>query len=311
MTTPQATFGTSLGLASDLLVVGAPDEPSCSTGVNGNQMDTSCYTMGAMGAGAAYVFTRSSGVWSQQAYLKASNTSAGVRFGTGVAVSGNTVVVGSLYESSCGVGVNGDQTQNMLCNDTGAAYVFTASGSTWSQQAYLKPSDTTAGELFGQSVAVAGDTIVVGAPDRYDLSGLTGAGYTFTRSGTTWTEDASPLTSSNGGNLGTSVALWKSVVVLGAYADNSCSVGVNSQPSGNCAFNGAALAYTRTGSSWTPLAYLKPSSTAAAGAEFGQSVAVSGENILVGGDSEASCSNGVDGDETNSSCTGAGAGYLF
>ncbi len=98
----------------------------------------------------------------QQAYLKASNTDTDDLFGTSVAVSGDTVVVGAPGESSNATGVNGDQTNNSALN-SGAAYVFVRNGTTWTQQAYLKASNTDPGDSFGVSVAISGDTVVVGA----------------------------------------------------------------------------------------------------------------------------------------------------
>ena len=88
---------------------------------------------------------RSGTTWSQQAYLKASNTEVGDGFGFSVAISGDTVVVGAHEEDSNATGVNGDQADNSAA-DSGAAYVFTRSGATWSQQAYLKASNTGAGD---------------------------------------------------------------------------------------------------------------------------------------------------------------------
>jgi hypothetical protein len=115
----------------------------------------------ATDAGAAYVFVRSGTTWSQQAYLKASNTGISDSFGWSAAVSGDMVVVGAYHEDSSTTGVN--STPNESATDAGAAYVFVRSGTTWSQQAYLKASNTRAGDDFGISVAVSGDTVVVGA----------------------------------------------------------------------------------------------------------------------------------------------------
>ena len=97
----------------------------------------------------------------QQAYLKASNTGAFDQFGYSVAVSGDTVVVGASGEASSTTGVN--STPNESAGLSGAAYVFTRSGTIWTQQAYLKASNTGVGDQFGISVAVSGDTVVVGA----------------------------------------------------------------------------------------------------------------------------------------------------
>ena len=106
----------------------------------------------------------------QNAYLKASNTGADDNFGGSVAVSGDTVVVGASGEDSSSTGVN--STPNELADASGAAYVFVRSGSTWSQQAYLKARNTGAGDAFGSSVAVSGDTVVVGA--QFEDSSSTG-----------------------------------------------------------------------------------------------------------------------------------------
>jgi hypothetical protein len=101
-------------------------------------------------------------IWSQQAYLKASNTETDDGFGLSVAISGDTVVVGAYGENSNATGMNGDESNNSAV-DSGAAYVFVRSGTIWSQQAYLKASNTDSGDLFGHSLAITGDTVVVGA----------------------------------------------------------------------------------------------------------------------------------------------------
>ena len=140
-------LGYSVALSGDTLVVGAPQESSNATGVNGNQANNS-----AANSGAVYVFTRSGDVWTQQAYLKASNTDANDQFGVSVAISGDTLAVGAQFEDS-----NGSQADNSA-QDSGAVYVFTRSGGVWTQQAYLKGNNTEAGDQFGVSVAISGDT---------------------------------------------------------------------------------------------------------------------------------------------------------
>jgi len=147
----------SVAISGNTLVVGAPDERSKATGVNGDQSDNS-----ALYAGAAYVFVRDGTNWSQQAYLKASNTDADDGFGSAVAVLDNLVLVGARNEASNATGVNGDQSDNSA-PIAGAAYVFLRSTTNWSQQAYLKPSNTRTYDEFGSSLAVSGDTVVVGA----------------------------------------------------------------------------------------------------------------------------------------------------
>src|SRR5205809_40256 len=109
---------------------------SNATGVNGNQSDNR-----APGSGAVYVFVRRGTNWSQQAYLKASNTDAFDYFGFSVAISGDTIVVGAPYEASNATGVNGNESDNSA-PQAGAAYVFVRNGTNWAQQAYLKASNT-------------------------------------------------------------------------------------------------------------------------------------------------------------------------
>ena len=144
---------------------------------------------------------RSGTVWTQQAYLKASSPDADDNFGISVAVSGDTVVIGVNCEDSSSTGVNENSDDNSGY-DSGAAYVFVRSGTSWSQQAYLKASNAEAGDNFGLSVAVSGDTVVIGAPfedskatgvngDQADNSiDDPGAAYVFVRSGTRWSEQA-------------------------------------------------------------------------------------------------------------------------
>lgn len=201
-------FGVSVAISGDTVVVGALEESSNATGVNGDQSDNSAFQ-----SGAAYVFVRIAGVWSQQAYLKASNTEVRDQFGFALAISGDTVVVGAYLEDSNATGVNGDQTDNST-EGAGAAYIFVRSGGVWSQQAYLKASntETSIGDNFGVLVAVSGDTVVVGAPNesssatgvdgnQSDNSALAaGAAYVFHRAAGVWSQQAYLKASNTEGN---------------------------------------------------------------------------------------------------------------
>jgi hypothetical protein len=201
-------------------------------------------------SGAAYVYVETGGTWSQQAELTASDAPAG-EFGVSVAIYRSTVVVGAQSKNS----------------STGAAYVFVRSGTTWSQQAELTASDATAGDEFGQSVAINGSTVVIGA---YSKNSFTGAAYVFARSGTTWSQQAE-LTASGGGadeDFGVSVAISGSSAVVGAFAGDSSGAG-------------AAYVFARSGSAWSQQAKLT-ASDATAGDEFGRSVAISGSTLVVG-----------------------------
>lgn len=151
-------FGKSLALDGDTLAVGAEEEDSNGTGVNSaTQTDNT-----AIESGAVYVFTRAGSAWSQQAYVKAGNTGAGDLFGTSVALSGDSLLVGAVREDSSATWVNGNAANDNAA-DAGAAYLFKRVGTTWTQHAYLKASNTDAGDLFGNAVALSGDTALIGA----------------------------------------------------------------------------------------------------------------------------------------------------
>ncbi|MBK8465149.1 MAG: alpha/beta hydrolase [Chloracidobacterium sp.] len=324
-----AQFGYSVAVSGDTAVVGALFENSCNTGVNSTPFQ------GCSGAGAAYVFTRNAGVWTQQAYLKPAavgTTQISDLFGYSVAISGDTVVVGANGEDSGTTGVN--STANEGANGSGAAYVFTRSAGVWTQQAYLKPAVVGAsqfGDQFGVSVGVSGDTIVVGAWQEdgsttgvnstpNDTGGTnfnSGAAYVFTRSAGAWTQQAYLKPAAVGTTqevdyFGRSVAVSGDTVLVGANGEASDTTGVNSTPNESSALAGAAYVFTSSAGVWTQQAYLKPAAvgTTQTGDSFGYSVAVSGDTLVVGAVSEDSSTTGVNG-TPNESSTDSGAAYVF
>jgi K319-like protein/FG-GAP repeat protein len=320
------SFGQSVAFDGDTLAIGASD-PSCTTGINGNQTNSSC-----PGAGAVYVFTRTGDTWSQQAYLKASNTEAHDNFGTRVSLSGDTLAVGVPNEASCASGVNGDQADNG-CFQGGAVYVFTRTGSTWSQQAYIKASNSDSvdrnlgsqGDLFGHAVAVSGNTLVVGAHvEESCASGINGnqadnncpsagAVYVFTRSNNVWTQEAYLKASNthipNPGLFGFNLVLDGDTLAVGAVNEASCATGINGdQTSNSCPGTGAVYVFTRTAGVWTQQAFVKASNISG---QFGFGLALEGNTLVVGAPSEASCATGIDGNQADSGCPQSGAVYVF
>jgi hypothetical protein len=312
----QDKFGYSVSISGDTIVVGAYEEDSNATGVNGDQ--------GARDSGAAYVFVRNTTTWTQQAYLRASNTDAYDYFGWSVSISGDSIVVGAIYEDSNATGVNGDQ-NNLDATDSGAAYVFVREATTWTQQAYLKASNTGVRDYFGHSVSISGDTIVVGAyqensnakgvnGDQNDDSALyAGAAYVFVRIGATWTQQAY-LKASNtesSDNFGWSVSISGDTIAVGAKEEDSNAVGVNGDQSNNdIPDSGAAYIFVREGITWTQQAYLKASNTGVAD-YFGYSVSISGDTIVVGAYGEDSNATGVNEDQSNDRAFDSGAAYVF
>lgn len=319
-------FGISVSISGDTIVIGATGESSSTLGVN------SIANEGSRNSGAAYVFHRTAGVWTQQAYLKPAAVGSnqdGDQMGSSVAVSGDTIVVGSFFENGSGVGVN--STPNESSFGAGAAYVYARTGSVWSQQAYLKPAavgSTQSEDFFGNSVAISGDTIVVGAVlERSSSTGVNstpnegasgaGAAYVFVRNGSTWSQQAylKPTavgTTQAGDQFGNLVAISGDTIVVGAIGEDSASVGINSTPdeSGNLA--GAAYVFVRNAGVWTQQAYLKPAAagTTQAGDQFGQSVAISGDTLIVGADMEDGAGLGTN-STPDEGAANAGAAYVY
>ena len=340
-----AEFGHVVSLSADgnTMAVSAYFEASAAKGINGNQNDDSIPQ-----AGAVYVFTRRGTAWSQQAYIKASNTGEagtegnfgdGDQFGFSVSLSddGNTLAVGANAEDSNAKGINGDQNDNSM-QSAGAAYVFVRSGTTWTQQAYVKAPNTTANVQFGYSVALSadGNTFAVSAFDEGGVSRVvvngpngpfppgrngTGAIYVYTRSGTTWGLQAY-LKASNaegGDSLGVMVSISDdgNTVASGILDEDCLATGVN--PSNACdndqrsdTSTGAVAVFIRNGTQWAQQAFIKASNT---GKEdwFGSRLQISGDGntLAVAAQLEDSAAQGLDGKQDDDSAQEAGAVYFF
>ena len=259
-----------------------------------------------------------------QVFLKASNPGEGDFFGRSVAVSGDTIVVGADREDSGTTGVNSTPDESAI--DAGAAYVFVRSGEAWVQQAYLKPSNTGEGDGFGRSVAVIGDTIIVGA-DREDSSttgvnsvandeaGDSGAVYVFERREGIWTQQAYLKASNSGAGdrFGYSVAIEGDTLVVGARAEDSGTNGVNTEADESASDSGAAYVFVRSEDSWVEQAYLKGSSLQSDD-DFGRTVAISSDTVVVGAQGDDSASTGINSTpliESNAAGRNSGAAYVF
>lgn len=274
-------FGHSVAISGNTVVVGAYGEDSDTKGVNSIPNENS------LDSGAAYVFVQSEGSWVQQAYLKSSRSAADDNFGYSVAISGDTVVVGTHED------VNG------VPRDTfGTAYVFVRTGNAWSEQAFLQASNLGADDHFGASVAISGDTVVVGAFQEdsssqgvnsipTDSAPDSGAAYVFVRLGNAWTQQAYLKAANSGADdlFGYSVAIQTNTIVVGAPGENSDTDGVNSIPNVGAGNAGAAYVFVRAGNTWTQQAYLK-SNNSLANDTFGDSVAISLDTLVVGASGE-------------------------
>jgi hypothetical protein len=286
--------------------------------------------------GAAYIYTRTGGEWNQQQELTAPDAAANDTFGSSVAVSGNTLVIGAPKHQ---VGSNASQ---------GTSYIYVLSGSTWILQKELTAADGVAGDQFGSSVSINGNTLVVAAPGRQvGSNSQQGAAYVFTRAGSAWTQQGPDLVSGDGlgsDGFGSAVAVKGSTVVIGA-ADhpvsgtlvqgavyvfglqggawtqeqeltvsgtfsfgksvavdgNTIVVGASGTLIGSHTFQGAAYVFALAGGSWTEQQQLT-SQDGASSDNFGDSVAISGGTILIGAPSHQ---------QVNQIDLPTGAGYLF
>lgn len=324
-------FGRSVTLSADgmTMAVGAPLEDSDAVGINGDEFND----LGE-NSGATFIFVRTaSGAWSKQAYIKPSNTPASVRFGESVALSadGHTLAVGASMERSAGVGINGDQSDAGLVR-AGAVYVFTRDDKdVWTQQAYIKASNTDAWDEFGQAIDLSadGDTLAVGAEnedsaattingDQLDNSAPSaGAVYMFRRSGADWSQEAY-IKASNAESadyFGFALALsddGDSLAVGAAREDGSAS-GINGVKDNAGDSVGAVYVFERDGDSqWSEAAYIK-ASNADNKDGFGGGVALSGdgETLVVGAGQESSGAVGINGDQLDNASAWSGAVYVF
>jgi hypothetical protein len=320
--------GVTLAMSDDgrTIAVSTPHEDSAATGVNGKQDDESAWD-----SGAAYVFARTGEGWAQQAYLKASNTQTSDKFGFAVAISGdgNTVAVSATLEDSNARGINGNQQDNSA-ESSGAVYVFVRNGTTWTQQAYIKASNTDAGDQFGWSLALNhdGSTLAVGAQseasaattingNQADNSAAdSGAAYVYVRRGTAWTPQAyiKAGNAQGGDRFGFCLALSGDGNTLGVcgYDEDGGATGVNGPYNEAAGGSGCAYVFVRRGATWAQEAYVKASNTIP-NAAYGSAIAISadGNTLAVNAADEDSLSRGIDGEQSSVPVNEGSAGAVY
>ncbi len=262
-------FGNGVALSTDgnTALVGVPGEDD--SGLSNN--------------GAAYVYIRTGATWTQQAKLLASDKATDDLFGWSVALSedGNTALIGAYTEDD----------PNPI--DNGAAYIFTRSGTTWTQQAKLLAGDKTSYDYFGYSVSLSrdGNTALIGAFGKNDVAlGGCGAAYIFIRSGTAWSQQAKLLAIDKASNdsFGRSVAL--------SGDGNTALIGTPFKDDNSLNDSGAAYAFTRSGTAWSQQ-YRIVAVDQAAGDSFGLSVAIStdGSTAVIGASAESDSGTALNG----------------
>ena len=284
-------FGNSVAISGDTAVIGA-------------MLDDDG---GVSDRGSVYVFRRSGTSWSREQKLTAPDASRGDNFGSSVAISGNTVIVGAWDDDDGGI-------------NSVSAYVFRRSGTTWSSEQKLTAADADGGDFFGSSVAIGDDVVIIGARGDEDGGVGSGSAYVFQRSGTAWSQEQKLVapdgdrdrwfgnsvaisddtfvigTSSGsayvfrhsgtalsqeqkltapdtvaGENFGNSVAINGDTVVVGAWQEGDTGIGRR----------GAAYIFRRNGTTWSQEQKLI-ASDAASFDQFGSSVTISGDTVIVG-----------------------------
>jgi hypothetical protein len=271
-------FGIAVAASENTVVVGASSAHAGTSEPN---------------AGAVYVFVRNGSTWIQQARLTGSDTEENDAFGTAVAISADTLIVGAMNADSDGI------------EDSGKVYVFSRTGSTWTQQTILKASNPGVGDAFGASVALSLHTLIVGAPFE-DGNGTaetdnsmvaSGAAYIFVREDSGWVQQ-SYLKSA----AASAADAYASAVTLAA------DTALISAPHHS---EGRVHVCQRTGASWLQQATLQ-ASNAGAGDAFGTSVSMIGDTALIGAPREDSSSSGIHSAASlDDSAQDSGAAYEF
>lgn len=236
-------FGLSVGISGDVIVIGSPRDDD----FGGS-------------SGSAYVFRFDGVSWNQEAKLNALDAASGDQFGTFAAIDGATVIIGAIMDDD-------------TFNNSGSAYVFTFDGAAWSQQAKLVAGDPADIAQYGKSVAIEGDTAVVGAWQDDDVGFFTGSAYVYTRAGALWTQEQK-LTADDPAQFrwfGKSVAISGDAILVGAYGDR----GADLSESGGVYF------FRKIGPAWMQQGNPNASDPAADD-QFGWTVAISGDVALVG-----------------------------
>ncbi|WP_264408092.1 hypothetical protein [Vibrio owensii] len=315
-------FSVSLDSGGTTLLVGAPGESSSAQSINGDETDNT----GSL-SGAAYVFELQNNQWAQTAYLKSTNSDKLDSFGYDVSLSedGLTAIVGSPGEDSNTTSVNGDEMDNSSDN-SGAAYVFVHNGTTWTQDSYLKASNSDSEDQFGHSVDVNSDgtVIAIGAFNEASDSEINGnesdnsasgagAAYLFYKSQAGWQQEdyMKAVNSDASDHFGSDVQLSSNgkALVVGAPNEASSSQGLDGDVQLNDASTaGAVYLFTDVEGTWQQTEYIKSRNTDA-GDGFGSAIAISGDGntLIVGAKDEAS-----DGSDFNdNSSSGSGAAYIY
>ena len=239
---PDDFFGYSVAIFGNTTIVGAHEDDA-----NG------------IGSGAAYIFSKSNGRWSQVAKVLARDGLPGDKLGWSVGLTHDAAIIGARSRAD-----NGSR--------SGAAYIVTSTDGTWSEPLKILPLDGAANDEFGWSVSVSGDVAVVGAPGDGDLGARSGSVYVFRRTDGQWQQSAKliPQDGAASDYFGYSVSVSNDIIVVGAHGDDD---------GGD--LSGAVYVFEWDGMAWQETAKLL-ADDGAIGDWFGYSVSISGQTIAIG-----------------------------
>jgi len=240
--TPFDDYGVSVALAGNVAMIGVPFDST--EGFN---------------SGAVYFYTRRDGVWVLQQTLTASDAAPGDQYGWSVALEGHTAVVGARFDDDQGF-------------NSGSVYVYTRSGKIWREQQKLTASEGWEKGQYGNSVALAGETALIGSPFTDDNGSNSGSAYIYTRSEGVWSERQKLIANDNASDdqFGWSVALHGNTALVGARFDDD--KGLNS---------GSAYLYHRHGERWEEQQKIT-ASDGAVNDQYAWSVALEADRALIG-----------------------------
>ncbi len=281
-------FGYSVSISNDYIVVGAygKDRPRPRA-------------TALRDVGAAYIFKRTGSSWSQEQKILPGDINSRDHFGYSVSIDGDYVIVGSRYESHNAAATGG------YAFRAGSAYIFKRNGSTWNQQQKIVASDRTSRDAFGYSVNINGEYAIVGAPwEDEDASGgnnmrSSGSAYVFKRTGSIWSQQQKIVASDRGTNdwFGCSVDISANWAVVGGRLEDEDT------SNGNTLIDaGSAYIFKRTGSTWSQHQKIVASDRSGSD-DFGYSVAINGDDILIG--------SRIDGEDVTGGNTLSWAGSVY
>jgi hypothetical protein len=277
-------FGLRILLSKELLVISAPAEKA-----------------GAQSTGAVYLFSRTASGWQQTTKLTAARPIADSAFGSALALDGDTLVIGAQKDGTSE-------------SAGGSVYVFTQQNGVWTERQRLEPAKPSAGATFGWSVAVQGNTLVVGAPRvTLSLTSPSGEAYVFERKAGQWSQTdilAAPVPRVTD-YFGVDLVLTASGLLVGASGDASSSTGLAGNMQNNGApQSGALYLYARQNDQFAMTTYIKASNTERSDA-FGIVIGWSGDTIVAGANYESRRASGINPMRSGVALMNSGAAYVI